>query len=88
MTQYDPIDKKDFVIRQREMENFLCVFEKESSKMPIIVDCTGITFPSPDYFVSRKDSNFYVFEYMIEGGGISHLQQRNLRVRAGRFLVF
>lgn len=88
MTQYDPIDKKDFIIRQRETENFLCVFEKESSKMPIIVDCTGITFPSPGYFVSRKDSNFYVFEYMIEGKGYLTYNNETYVLEQGDFWCF
>jgi AraC-like DNA-binding protein len=88
MTEYNPIDKTGFVIRQREMENFLCVFEKENSKMPIIVDCTGITFPAPDYFVSRKDCNFYAFEYLIEGKGHLIYNDKEYTLEAGDFWCF
>ena len=37
--------------------------------MPICVDCIGITRPNPNYYIERKHSDYYVFEYVVSGVG-------------------
>lgn len=36
---------------------------------PINVDCIGISHPNPKYFIERKNSEYYVFEYVLSGVG-------------------
>lgn len=88
MTKYNPIDLLSFKISGRESEDFICVFEKENSTLPLIVDCAGITYPTPQYSVNRNDSNFYVFEYLMEGKGHLVLNDKKILLEKGDFIFF
>ena len=49
--------------------------------MPIYVDCIGITNPNPDYFIERKNSDYYVFEYVLSGYG--HITYKRSTITVG-----
>lgn len=36
---------------------------------PIFVDCIGISHPNPKYYIERKKSEYFVFEYVLNGVG-------------------
>ncbi len=36
---------------------------------PISVDCIGISHPNPKYYIERKKSDYFVFEYVLSGVG-------------------
>lgn len=37
--------------------------------VPIRVECIGISHPNPEYYIERKHSDYYVFEYVLDGIG-------------------
>lgn len=48
---------------------------------PIIVDCIGITHPNPKYYIDRKRSDYYVFEYVLKGVGHISMGKKSITVR-------
>ncbi len=87
MQKFDPIDRKDFQISGREYEDFYNVYNKDSSNTPLIVDCAGITHPLSNYFIKRSDSNFYVFEYIIDGKGYLIYDDKRFELLKGDFFL-
>lgn len=51
-------------VSQEELTHFVGDFS-----VPIFVDCIGITHPNPKYYIERKRSEYYVFEYVLSGVG-------------------
>lgn len=48
--------------------------------MPIFVECIGISHPNPDYFIERKKSEYYVFEYVLSGVGYIYYNNTTYKV--------
>lgn len=51
-------------VSQEELTHFVGDFAA-----PIFVDCIGISHPNPKYYIERKYSEYYVFEYVLSGVG-------------------
>lgn len=48
---------------------------------PIIVDCIGITHPNSKYYIDRKRSDYYVFEYVLKGIGHIAIGKKAITVK-------
>ena len=51
--------------------------------MPIRVECIGISHPNPNYYIERKHSDYYVFEYVVSGKGHIVCDGKEYTVGAG-----
>lgn len=51
-------------VSQEELTHFVGEYSA-----PIFVDCIGISHPNPKYFIERKKSEYFVFEYVLNGVG-------------------
>lgn len=61
----DPFDNINYGdVSSEELTHFV-----GDMKMPIFVDSIGISQPNADYFIERKKSDYYVFEYVLSGEG-------------------
>lgn len=49
--------------------------------MPIFVECIGISHPNPDYFIERKHSDYFIFEYVLSGVGYIVCDNRTFTVK-------
>ena len=62
---FDPFDNIKYGdVSAEEITHFL-----GGVGMPICVECIGISHPNPDYYIERKHSDYYVFEYVVSGVG-------------------
>lgn len=51
------------------MEHIVSFGERFSQNRPFHIAITGITYPSPNYHITRKNSDIYSLEYIIGGEG-------------------
>ncbi len=58
------------------------LFDK-NSPMPIIIENIGITYPSPNYKMRRKLSNYFIFEYIVSGKGYLEVEGKKHTVEEG-----
>lgn len=59
------------------------LFDK-NSPMPVIIENIGITTPNPKYRISRgKDSDYFVFEYVISGKGYLEINGEKFTLEKG-----
>ena len=56
----------------------------------VILNCilAGITYPNPEYSITRSPSDIYVFEYVISGKGYILSEGERYEVSAGTFYCF
>ncbi len=55
--------------------------------MPIRVECIGITHPNPDYYIERKHSDYFIFEYVLSGVGHIVCDGKEYTVGAGDMYI-
>ncbi len=65
-------------------EEFIYVFNK-SEELPLNIDCAGITYPMPDYFIKRSNAPYFVFEQVLSGEGSLVYNGKEHRLCAGDF---
>ena len=68
---YKNIDKRD-VTEFDGLENEILASVDPgngANPPPLVVESFGITFPTANYKISRKNSNYFVFEYVLSGKG-------------------
>lgn len=65
-------------------EKIVYVSESEENDM-LSCALAGITYPNPDYRITRSPSEIYVFEYVISGKGHFEIGEKKLDVSAGQF---
>ena len=78
------INKEFFRIGDRSKEEFIYVFNK-SEELPLNIDCAGITYPTPDYFIKRSNAPYFVFEQVLSGEGSLVYNGKEHRLCAGDF---
>ncbi len=68
---YKYIDKRDVTEFEGLENEILTSIDPGDSATPppLVVECFGITFPTANYRISRKNSNYFVFEYIVSGKG-------------------
>lgn len=69
-------------VSEEELTHFVGDFD-----VPIYVDCIGITHPNPKYYIDRKRSEYYVFEYVISGVGHIASGKKTLTVKEGDLYI-
>lgn len=59
------------------------VLDNKLRALPFYVELAGITYPDPNYEIHRECSEFYVLEYIIDGGGYVNVNNKSFYVSAG-----
>lgn len=68
-TTFDQI-KKDDISSFNGLENEIMTYIYRSShKVPLSVECFGITFPDPRFHIKRNNSQYFILEYIVSGKG-------------------
>lgn len=64
-------------------------FLNDNNKIPNLfqIELTGISYPDPHYYVERKNSEIYCIEYIIEGGGTVHMDDKTLHPAKGDIYI-
>lgn len=58
-------------VRNTFMEHIISFGETFSDQdRPFYIEMAGITYPDPNYHITRKNSYIHCFEYVIKGSGI------------------
>ncbi len=55
--------------------------------LPIRVESIGITHPNPDYYIERKHSDYFIFEYILSGVGHIVCDGKEYTVNAGDMYI-
>ena len=55
----------------------------ETKKLPIVIECFGITLPDPKYKVVRNNRPNFILEYVVEGEGFVTVDNNQFKVKAG-----
>lgn len=60
---------------------------EEGKNYPLRVELLGVTYPDSEYFIERKHSDYYVFEYVLSGEGFVELDGKKITVKNGDFYM-
>ena len=68
-TTFDHIRKKD-ISSFTGLENEVLTYIYHSpTKVPLSIECFGITYPNPNFHIFSSDSTYFILEYIISGKG-------------------
>ena len=68
-TTFDHIRKKD-ISSFTGLENEVLTYIYHSpTKVPLSIECFGITYPNPNFHIFRSDATYFILEYIISGKG-------------------
>lgn len=59
------------------------VLDNRSRALPFYIELAGITYPDANYEIHRECSEFYVLEYIIDGGGYVNVNGKTFYASAG-----
>lgn len=66
-------------VRKSSVEHIISFGENFSEQnRPFYIEMTGITYPDPDYHITRRNSHIHCFEYVIDGEGIVRVDKRTI----------
>lgn len=68
-TTFDHIREKDISSFKGLEDEVLTYIYHSTQKVPLSIECFGITFPNPNFHICRKDSTYFILEYIISGKG-------------------
>ena len=64
-TTFDHIRKKD-ISSFTGLENEVLTYIYHSAhKVPLSIECFGITYPNPNFHICRTGANHFILEYII-----------------------
>ena len=83
-TSYEKIDKRE-VTAFRGLESDLIVHISSSSSMgiPLSIESFGISKPNKNYYIRRKQSTYFILEYIVSGKGTLINNGKHYPLRAG-----
>lgn len=61
--------KKNITYGNCKKESFAIFSFNPAKDYPLRVEMIGVTYPDKDYFIERKHSDYFVFEYVVSGSG-------------------
>ena len=68
-TTFDHIRKKD-ISSFTGLENEVLTYIYHSpQKVPLSIECFGITYPNPNFHIKRADATYFILEYIMSGKG-------------------
>lgn len=68
-TTFDHIRKNDISSFKGLEDEVLTYIFHSTEKVPLSIECFGITYPNPSFHICRKDSKYFILEYIISGKG-------------------
>ena len=68
-TTFDHIRKKDISSFKGLEDEVLTYIYHSSQKVPLSIECFGITYPNPNFHIRRTDATYFILEYIISGKG-------------------
>ena len=68
-TTFDHIREKDISSFRRLEDEVVTYIYHSTQKVPLSIECFGITFPNSNFHICRKDSTYFILEYIISGTG-------------------
>lgn len=68
-TTFDHIQKKDISLFSGLEDEVLTYIYHSKQKVPLTIECFGITFPNPDFHIIRPNSRHFILEYIESGKG-------------------
>ena len=66
---FDHIRKKD-ISNFSGLENEVLTYIYHSpNKVPVSIECFGITYPNPNFHIKRINATYFILEYIMSGKG-------------------
>jgi AraC-like DNA-binding protein len=75
------MDRSFFGAPAKEEWHFF--FFDKNTNLPIAIENIGITHPNPHYIVERKNSDYFIMEYVISGKGYLNVDGKKHTLEAG-----
>ena len=66
---FDHIEKKDITSFSGLENEVLTYIYRSSQRVPLSIECFGITYPNPNFHIRRIDSTYFILEYIMSGKG-------------------
>lgn len=81
-TTFDHIRKKD-ISSFTGLENEVLTYIYHSAhKVPLSIECFGITYPNPNFHICRTGANHFILEYIMSGKGYLVVNGRTYPLKA------
>ena len=81
-TTFDHIRKKD-ISSFTGLENEVLTYIYHSpQKVPLSIECFGITYPNPNFHIKRTDATYFILEYIMSGKGYLVVDGRTHELKA------
>ena len=68
-------------------EKWRLFLQDKKSNLPFQIENIGITYPNPQYYVERVDSNLFIFEYVVSGKGYLEFEDKIYDLEPGDFYI-
>ena len=68
-TTFDQIQKDDISSFNGLEHEILTYMYRSEHKVPLTVECFGITFPDAHFHIKRNNSQYFILEYIVSGKG-------------------
>ncbi len=68
-TTFDHIRKKDIASFTGLENEVLTYIYHSTQKVPLSIECFGITYPNPNFHIKRNDATYFILEYIMSGKG-------------------
>ncbi|MBR5570827.1 MAG: AraC family transcriptional regulator [Oscillospiraceae bacterium] len=68
-TTFDHIRKKDIASFTGLENEVLTYIYHSPQKVPLSIECFGITYPNPNFHIKRTDATYFILEYIMSGKG-------------------
>lgn len=81
-TTFDHIRKKDISSFTGLEDEVLTYIYHSKQKVPLSVECFGITYPNPNFHIYRKDATYFILEYIISGKGYLIVDEKKHALQA------
>ena len=81
-TTFDHIRKKD-ISSFTGLENEVLTYIYHSpQKVPLSIECFGITYPNPNFHIKRTEATYFILEYIMSGKGYLVVDGRKHELKA------
>lgn len=76
-------------MRKNSVEHIISFGEKFSEQSrPFYIEMAGVTYPDPNYHITRQNSYIHCFEYIIDGEGVVRVDKRtNYPVKGDLYIL-
>lgn len=81
-TTFDQIQKRDISSFSGLENEIMTYVYRSTEKVPLSIECFGITFPNPEFHIKRNNSQYFILEYIVSGKGHLKVDGKSFELHA------